>query len=177
MEMGLEVKKIFFPTDLSKHARFAYEFASNIAERYGASIAILHVIQNFPGTMERIVYSGLLDKRKWEEIRKGNEAGAKKLLIGKKREKVMMEQALERFRQEVNADNPENHRIVDEILVTEGNIADEIIKHTEATRSDLIVMPYHARNMIAELMRDGIVRKVLRRSKKPVLLVPMPEDR
>jgi nucleotide-binding universal stress UspA family protein len=175
--MRLEVKKIFFPTDLSKHARYAYEFVSNLAERYGASIAILHVMQKFPGTMERIVYSGLLDEKKWEEIRKGNEAGARKLLIGKKREKVMMEQALARFPQEVNADNSENPKIVDEILVMEGNIADEIIKHAEASRSDLNVMAYHARNMITELMRDGIVRKVLRRSKTPVLLVPMPEDR
>jgi len=88
----------------------------------------------------------------------------------------MIEQALESFRQEANADHPENRVVVDEILVREGNITDEIIEQAEATRSDMIVMAYNARNMVAEVMKNGIIRKVWRGSKKPVLLVPTPTD-
>jgi len=67
--MNWEVKKIFFPTDLSRHARHAYEFASNLADHYGASIAILHVLKESRGIIG-IVYSGLLDEKKMGRAQK-----------------------------------------------------------------------------------------------------------
>ena len=96
---------------------------------------------------------------------------------GKKREKVMIKQALESVWQDTAADYPERSVVIDEIVVKEGNVAEEIVGQAEAVGCDLIVMAYHARNMIAEAMMRGITRNVLRRSKKPVLLVPMPEDK
>ena len=175
--MSIQVKKILFPTDLSRHARYAYKFAASLADHYGASIAILHVMEELPGTMAGIVFSGLLNEKKWEEVRKKNEAEVREVLIGKKREKVMIKQALEAFAQEAKIEEPESLVVTDEILVKEGNIADEIVEQAEAAGSDVVVMAYYTRNMIAEAMMQGVTRRVLRRSKRPVLLVPMPEDK
>ena len=40
-----EIKKILFPTNLSRSARHAFEYAVSIANRYGATITLLHVME------------------------------------------------------------------------------------------------------------------------------------
>jgi nucleotide-binding universal stress UspA family protein len=168
-----DVKKILFPTDLSQHARYAFNFAASLADHYGASIAILHVFEQMPGFIESSL-SGLLGEKKWEEIRKQNEEEAREILIGKKRDKVMIEQALKSFAQEAKNDEPWRNVATDEIVVKEGHIADEIVEQAASSGCDLIVMAYYSRNMVADAMMGSVTRRVLRRSKKPVLLVPMP---
>lgn len=39
-----EVKRILFPTDLSKNAEYAFEYAVSIVRCFGARITILHVM-------------------------------------------------------------------------------------------------------------------------------------
>ncbi|MFC1885843.1 universal stress protein, partial [Thermodesulfobacteriota bacterium] len=67
--------------------------------------------------------------------------------------------------------------IDDEIIVMEGALADTIVEQARIRKCDLIVMTYYARNMIAEAMMNGVTRRVLRRCKKPVLLVPKKDNR
>jgi nucleotide-binding universal stress UspA family protein len=40
-----EIKKILFATDLSKNSRHAFNYAVSAADRYGATITILHVME------------------------------------------------------------------------------------------------------------------------------------
>ena len=40
-----EIKKILYATDLSENARFAFGYAASLANRYGAQIVMLHVIE------------------------------------------------------------------------------------------------------------------------------------
>ena len=130
-----DVKKILFPTDLSQHARYAFNFARSLADQYGASIAILHVLEQLPSYVESSL-SGMLGKKKWEELRKQGEAEAREVLIGKKRDKVMIEQALHSFAQEANNDEPGRNVLTDEIVVKEGHIADEIVEQAVSSRCD-----------------------------------------
>jgi len=174
--MNLKVKKILFPTDLSEHARYASNFAESLADCYGASISILHVIEELSGAVEPYL-SGIIGKEKWEELIKQHKEEVREVLISKKRGKAVIEQALESFAREAQIDEPERNGVPDEIVVKEGNIANEIVAQADAGGCDIIVMAYYSRNMIAETMMRGVTRRVLRRSKKPVLLVPMPEDK
>jgi len=55
--MTTEVKKILFPTDLSKYARYAFNYAASIANRYGATISILHIMEELPTNVEAQIAS------------------------------------------------------------------------------------------------------------------------
>ena len=173
--MSASIKKLLFPTDLSEHARHAFNFAAGVAERYGASISILHVMEDMPDAIEARL-AGLLGPNKWKELKKQHEEEVMEILIGKRREKVIIEQALENFAHEAKMDNPECSVVTDEIIVKQGNIVDEIVAQAETSGADLIIMAYYARSMIAEAMMRGVTRRVLRRSKRPVLLAPIPEN-
>jgi acyl-CoA hydrolase len=63
----------------------------------------------------------------------------------------------------------------EEIIVVEGNVADEIISAATDHACDVIVMESRQRSLLAEAFSGSVVRKVLRRAKKPVLVVPLPE--
>lgn len=180
--MTTEIKKILFPTDLSKYARHAFNYAATIANRFGATISILHVMEELPTSVETQI-ANFMGEEKWKELKKKHELAeisreeeARKDLIGKKRDGMMIGQALDNFCREFNADDPECRFVTDEIVVKVGSVVEQIVEQAEASGSDMIVMAYYARNMLAEAMRGGVTRKVLQRSKKPVLLVPMPED-
>ena len=173
--MATEIKKILFPTDLTKHARYAFQFAASLADRYQAAIAILHVVEELPTTVETQL-AGFMGDQKWQELKKKQEEEAREVLIGKKREGMMIRQALESFCQDMKDDDPECNFTTDEIVVKSGNVVEEIVEQAESVNADLIVMAYYSRNMIAEAMLGGVTRRVLRRSKRPVLLVPMPES-
>jgi len=174
--MSLKIKKILFPTDLTEHARYAYNFAASIANHYGATLAILHVMINLPTRAEDDLKE-FLGEVKFEEFKKKHEEETREILIGKKRDGAMIRQALNSFCQEFKSDDPECNYATDEILVKSGSIVEEIVKQAEASGSDMIVMGYYVRNMMAEAMAGDVTRKVLRRSKKPVLLIPMPENK
>jgi len=173
--MTEEIKKILFPTDLSKHARYAFTSAADIASRYGASITILHVITDIPTKVERQI-ADFMGEEKYKALKKKHEDKTRETLIGKKRDGMIIRQALDSFCREFKSDTPECNFVTDEIMVKTGGVVEEIVKQAEASGSDMIVMAYSARNMLAEAMAGGVTRRVLRRSKKPVLLVPMPEE-
>ena len=173
--MGAQIQKILFATDLSNQARHAFGYAASIADRYNASIAILHIMEELPESVTSRL-RGLLGKEKYEELGKKAQSEVRELLIGKKRDSVMIRQAIEAFWDETKGGGSERTDVVDEIIVKEGNIVDEILAQAETGGCDLIIMAYYARNMMAEAMMRGVTRRVLRRSKKPVLLVPMPEE-
>ena len=173
--MTTDIKKILFPTDLTKHARYAFNVAAGIASHFGATIAILHVLRGVQQRIEADLKEVLGDE-KFDDFMKQREEDAREILIGKKREGMMIRQALSSFCENFSPDDPECSVAADEIVVKEGDLVKEITNQAEASGCDMIVMAYHSRNMLAEAMMGGVTRKVLRRSKIPVLLVPMPED-
>ena len=44
----MRIKKILLPTDLSPASISAFKYAKSLAEKYGASIYVLHVLENIP---------------------------------------------------------------------------------------------------------------------------------
>ncbi len=42
-----DIKRILYATDLSENARHAFGYAASLANRYGAKIIVLHVIEDF----------------------------------------------------------------------------------------------------------------------------------
>ncbi|OQX01092.1 MAG: hypothetical protein BWK80_60760 [Desulfobacteraceae bacterium IS3] len=171
----VEIRKILYTTDLSESARHAFAYAASLANLYGAGITILHVLTDDP-VMSMGIISYIGEKR-WEEIRKRNEEYAKQTLTGKRRDNIPLINGLEQFCEDAKADIGEKTFITDEILVIRGNPADIIVEESEKRNCDLIVMGTHGHGIIADAVMGSTARQVMRRSKKPVLVVRLPDER
>lgn len=158
-----EIKKILYTTDLSEHARYAFSYAMSLANQYGAGITILHVLESSPSS-ESLV-TNVIGKEKWDKIRKENE------------EEVVntIRQRLENFCEEVTREVPECPFITDEIVVKIGNPADEILNLVDSRDYDLVVMGAHGHGFLGSAMMGSISRRVVRHSKKPVLVIRLPK--
>lgn len=170
--MKVNIKKILFTTDLSSNSQYAFNYAATIAGHHGASIVILHVMEKLPQGAEALI-SGFLGEEQMKEMAKTNEQSARSALIGKKSESMMIRQALIAVSQDAMAglDKAGHGFVTDEIIITKGDIVEEIINN--AKDCDMIIMAYRSRNMLADTIIGGHTRRVLRQSKKPVLLVPI----
>jgi len=169
-----EIRKILFATDLSENARYAFKYAADIAARYNAEIVILHVMEDVPHNAELAIIDMLGDKE-WKELRAQHEKNNMDSLVGKISENKLIKLALGSLGGRDSAELPPDADQDVEIVVQSGNVVEEIIAQSESKGCGMIVMAYRSRNMLAESIIGGVCRKVLRRSKKPVLLVPMPD--
>ena len=159
-----EIKKILYATDLSENARYAFSYAASLANRYGAGITILHVLQDLSPYRDSLVVN-VLGEEKWNELRKGNE------------EKILgtLKERLEKFCSDVSVELPACPFITDDIVIKIGNPVDEILEQAEKTESDLLVLGAHGQGIIGDAMMGSVSRRVLRRCKKPILIIRLPE--
>jgi nucleotide-binding universal stress UspA family protein len=131
--------------------------------------------------MEEVSYSSdvhiktFLGEEKWQELQESHAQEAKQILIGKKREGAVIREALEEFCEAAQEDHDECEYMTDETVVTRGNTVDEILIESRDRGCDLIVMGYHVRGKLEEAVLGSTTRRVLRRSKIPVMLVRLPE--
>ncbi len=169
----VRIKKILYATDLSEYARKAFAYAVSLAKHYDASITILHTVIESPN-----IYSGVLNyvsKQQWKEIKAKHVKSARDILIGKKREDIPIKEALALFCEDVKTKGETQSFVTDEIVVRIGNPVDEIIKQSEERDCDIIVMGSQGHSGIVEAMVGSVSEKVMKRSKKPVLLVRLAE--
>jgi nucleotide-binding universal stress UspA family protein len=169
-----DIKKILFTTDLSKESRQAFDYAVSLADRYGASITILHVIEEVAAPASTYLRDFLGDER-WQQIKDSHEQEARQILIGKRREGGMIREALGEFAEQAKAELGQTGIAMDEIVVAHGNVVEELLQESERRNCDLIVMGYHARGRLEEAVVGSTTRRVLRRSNIPVFLVRLAE--
>jgi nucleotide-binding universal stress UspA family protein len=170
-----EIKKVLFATNLSKNSRQAFNYAVSAADSYGATITILHVMEEVSPSANVHVKS-FIGEEKWRALQENYEQEAKQILIGKQKEGAMIREALHEFCEQVQKDFTQCEIKTEEIVVTKGNVVAEIIAETQDRGIDLIVMGYHSRGKLEEAVVGSTTRRVLRRSKIPVLLVRLPDD-
>lgn len=168
---NVEIKKILYATDLSQSARYAFAYAVSLADHYCASITLLHVLHDAPGFVENLIGAD-----RYEEIKKRHYDNAREALIGKQKEHVIIKDILDKLCEDVRTDTRLPDVVADEILISEGNPAEQILSVAEDRDCDIIVIGTHGFGGIAEAMIGGTARQILRRSRKPVLAVRRPEE-
>jgi len=169
----VEIKKILYATDLSVHAREAFAYAVSMANKFNASISILHTVIDVPNFNTYI--HGYIDKEKWDAIKEQQVQDAKDILIDKKKDIKLIKDALNAFCEDAKARYETTPFDMNEIIVNRGNPVDEIIKQSENTNCDLIIMGSHGHGKLADALVGSTAMRVVRRSKIPVLLVRLPE--
>ncbi len=170
-----DIKKILFTTDLTQHAHHAYDYAMSVAGRYGASITILYVMEE-PSHSYSNQIKDFLGEERWQGVQDSHEEHARQILIGKRREAAMIKDALGEFTEEARKNLEEVKSVEAEVVVTSGNVVDEILSEAQSRESDLIVMGYHVRGKLGEAILGSTTRRILRRSHVPVMMVRMPEE-
>ena len=170
-----EIKKILFATDLSNNSRHAFNYAISAADKYGATITILHVMEEISPSAN-LHLKNFIGEESWQKLQQSHEQEARQILIGKKKEGAMIREALGKFCEEAQKNLAQFKFMTDDIVVAKGNVVDEILALTQTRGCDLIVMGYHSRGKLEEAVMGSTTRRVLRRSKIPVLLVRLPEE-
>jgi nucleotide-binding universal stress UspA family protein len=168
-----QIKKILFTTDLSSEASHAFTYALGLAAQYQARLKILYVMEDAPQVHSQD-FIDFLGRERWAEVRQAHEQEIRQLLIGKKREAVLIRQALEEMVSAARKDAGAERSEADEIVVTQGDVVGSIVQEIEAGDIDLLVMGYHARGRIEETLTGSVSRSVLRKVTVPVLLVKLP---
>jgi len=173
--LKVDVKKILYATDLSENARYAFAYAVSLADLYNAAITIIHVLPEVPALLDQSVI-GYISAERWEEIKSQQLDEAKEALIGKKREHQAIKEALHQFSEDVKQQQKGDGFTTDEIIVERGNPVEEIIRNAEERNCDLVVMGTHGQGTLADVMLGSTARRVIRRSKMPVLVVRLPGE-
>ena len=160
-----EIKRILYTTDLSPNARFAFSYAASLANRYDAGVTILHVLEDLSPTADSLVIN-IIGKEKWTELRKRNEKEVLNTIRSR----------LSKFCENAQAELPACPFITENVIVKIGNPVEEILQEVESNSYDLVVMGAHGQSALADALMGSTSRRVVRRCKKPVLVVRLPEN-
>ena len=160
-----EIKNILYATDLSKNSAFAFRYAMRLADSLDAKITIVYILPMIDSAMEVPIiiqmgedrYNKLMEERSRETIEK-------------------IKERLRGFTSREVTDPKKHQERVPSILVHEGDTVDEILKTGKRLKSDLIIMGAHGKGILSHTFLGTVPDKVLRRSRIPVLVVPIPKD-
>ena len=171
----VNVKKILYATDLSENARFAFAYAVSLANLYGAGLTLLHVLPEVPESLDAAV-EGYISADHWEKIKQRHFDDARETLTRKRRDHMAIKEVLDQFCEDAKSSKKESPFVTDDILVVWGNPVEQILLQADEKNCDLIVMGTHGRGSLADAMIGSTARRIVRRSKKPVLVIRLPEE-
>jgi len=175
--MAEQIKKILFTSDLSEESVKVFEQTVGLAFQIGASITLLHVINSLtPDNQKRVGY--FIDDETYEKIRQEGQEIAQKALIGKKKSLPIIRQAMEEHyvKSSKKVNEPDSPVTIDSIQVLYGNPAEKILEVADDAGCDLIAMGYHKKGSIFRALAGRAEKGVMKRSKKPLFLVPLEEE-
>jgi nucleotide-binding universal stress UspA family protein len=148
----IDLRLILVPTDFSKSSDNALKYAAAFAEKFGAEVLLLHVVQDVSLFIPEAVLA------------------APPLMPPVEQFLIAAREALDRT---VRALNLPGLAIRSE--VSEGVPYEEIVRLARERDVDLIVMGTHGHTGLAQVLLGSICEKVVRRAPCPVLSVRHPE--
>ncbi len=147
--------KVLFPTDFSNAAENAYLYALKLADRFGASINVIHVYE-------------VLRFHTWIEESMNTQEVNDKITLGE----------FERFKDQIEVLKriALEHQLADisvhYTLKESDYVVDAIITEAEATEVDLIVIGTTGASGLKELFFGSVASKVMEQAPCPVFVVP-----
>jgi len=172
-----KINKILYATDLSQNSAYALRYAINSAMAHDTQIILLHVLNQIPENARAIedqyFYSGEQDKNIQDYLTDVEEQ--------KKIYKERIHHTVEQIRKRIEIicereikDNPECKERVASIEICEGYPPEEILKKAEEFDCDAIVIGTHGKGFLTNAFLGSTAKKILRRARKPVLIIPIP---
>jgi len=149
----IHISHILHPTDFSNLSLRALEYASWLAQRLGACLHCLHVVDD--------------SYQYWIAT------DVSTMPVGPPIEEVLQDSArrLEQFLQQHLPPGQECRQ-----AIRRGQAHAEIVNYAAQEHIDLIVMGTHGRTAISQVLMGSVAKKVIRRSPCPVLTVRAPDN-
>jgi nucleotide-binding universal stress UspA family protein len=149
----IALKQIVIPTDFSEPSEVALRYAKALAENFGASLHVLHVLDE--SNLAWVASEGFtpplgLDVRGEAE-----------------------KNARERLQQVMSDTERAKYRAV--LAFRVGSPFVEIVRYAKEENLDLIVMGTHGRGFLAHMLLGSVAERVVRKAPCPVLTVRHPE--
>lgn len=141
-----EFRRILLPTDFSERAEAARSYAVMLAEKFGAELHVLHVLQEPIAVLPESSLAVAPPALNLPEIIKSAEQGLAAISV-----------------------NPPAG--VGARVVRNGLPADEIVRYAAEAGVDLIVQGTHGRTGLAHVLLGSVAEKVVRRAPCAVLTV------
>jgi nucleotide-binding universal stress UspA family protein len=149
----IDLHRILVPTDFSKFSDNALRYGVAFAEKFGAAIHLLHVVQDLALFIpEAVMVSGPIVSPPVEQFVAAARTALARTIEGLKLSGISV--------------IPE---------VAEDVPFDEIIRFAREKNIDLIVMGTHGHTGLAHLLVGSVAEKVVRKAPCPVLTVRHPE--
>jgi nucleotide-binding universal stress UspA family protein len=147
--MDENIARILVPMDFSPHAERAFRYATTLAQRFGATLGLLHVVEDpfVSGAWSPEVYVPNI-----VELLDGLIASA--------------EQRLAAFKQSASALG-----LTAGTVVITGRPAHDIVEYAKEGGFDLIVMGTHGRTGLSHAVMGSVAERVVRKAPCPVLTV------
>ncbi len=158
-----DIKKILYATDLSQNSAHAFRYAVYFSKKFDADVIILHVVGEISDDA-RIVLEAYIDKERRKEFAAKKEVQAIERI--NKRLKIFCDKEL--------ADDPKSAEKIVSIEICKGYPEEEILKKADKFNCDAIIMGAHEKGMTHTFL-GSVAKRVLRRSRKPVFIIPLPK--
>ena len=164
------IKRILYAKYLTKSAPKVYQYVLYLAKQFNAEIVCLHVIDKYSQNAAMAFAMYYLTKEVKQEI------------FLRERNKSLDEMAHRNrqtfIRQQLGVEDglyPEQLglTIVDKVVY--GNVEEQILKHSVNSNCDLVVMGAHQKPFFT--FTTTLSKRVMKRSKVPVTVVPLPGER
>ena len=157
-----EINHVLYATDLSDGARRALAYAVALADKFSASLTVIHVIRETNPNAELLI-SAFLEYRSREEIRQKSRG-------------QLAEEIKERLAQmcnELGCQLPDCRFSLADVIVEFGQPREMILNHAETGKYDLLVMGRHDYGFVESAITGHSTKGLPRHTPVPVLLVPM----
>jgi nucleotide-binding universal stress UspA family protein len=164
MMMIPKYKTILYTTDLAPNSRPVLRHAIGIAQRYGAKVYMVHVVAELDPSHKNYL-SALIGEERFKE----QSENLNREIIETIRERLKV------FTEEELNGHPEYMDALAGIEVLHGHPTDQILKMADKLNADLLVIGSHGKGVLGHNLLGSVAHRVLRRTRRPVLVVPVVE--
>ena len=168
------IESILFATDLTANCQQALDFTNVMATRFQATIYLLHVIEQLPAGVEGRL-KDLIGRHRWEDLVTAKQVDVNRSLIEKTSVNQKVWTDIQIFCESVGIDDASCNFKSREILIAQGDIAENIISHAKENSCGLIVLGAKS-GIFSKTSVGSIIKSVLKNTKIPVTIVPKTES-
>lgn len=155
---------VLYATNLEASARDVFRHALSIARHYQAKVHVVHVVPEIEISHQQYV-AAMLGEERFKELAENTN----REMIGR------LQGDLRGFTDDELKEHPEYIKAVVSIEVLHGHPAERILQRADELDADLLVFGTHAQKEGSFDFLGSVVKRVLRRTRRPVLVVPVRE--
>lgn len=161
--MEQTIRTILYATDLGLYGPKIFAHAAEIAQRFGAHIHVVHVLEPVSEYAQSLI-SNYVSPEAMESLHNEGYGAARQ----------EMHRRLEQFCKEKLSDVYKH--LVTDMRVIEGLPFRVILDEAKRVNADLIVMGSHGRTALSEFFMGSVAHKVTSKASIPVLIVPIKKE-